>query len=129
MLFINFLKHCFECTVNGSLQMVVCIKLKSNKDGTHQICNNYFKIYFINSNRLLKVREKLNMSAEESDESDSDNDNNCNYVEDADNVEHEFEDDLDQLDQDWTCPVSNDDEPSSESSDEEDIQETILGMY
>ena len=33
-------------------------------------------------------REKLNMSAEESDESDSDNDNSCNYSADADNVEH-----------------------------------------
>ena len=63
------------------------------------------------------------MSAEESDESDESNsasDSSCNYSEDADNVEHEVEDNLDQ---DWSCLISKDDDPSSESPDEEDIQE------
>ena len=60
------------------------------------------------------------MPAEESDECNSDSDENCNYAEDADNVEYEVEDNFDQ---DWSCPISKGDEPSSESSDEEDIQE------
>ena len=55
----------------------------------------------------------------EDDKCNSDSDKNCNYGEDADNVEYEVEDNFDQ---DWSCPISKD-EPSSESSDKEDIQE------